>query len=200
MERQVKKSWQITCWIDSLLHLSDSYLAEGTALHYESWESMKILKFLDKYIEEYLLIFTTVATVLVLFLQVVTRFIFDFSLVWTEELARYLFIWMTFIGVSYAVKKDKHLRIDSLPLLFGGTGKFVIRTIANLLFFFFALVVLYYGGTGLEKVGRTTPGLGISYIWVYASILVGFFLTAIRLIQDQISIMSARRVSGVDEE
>ncbi|WP_158735830.1 TRAP transporter small permease [Alteribacillus sp. YIM 98480] len=146
---------------------------------------MKIIKFLDRYIEEYLLIFTTAVLVITLFIQVVTRNILGFTFPWTEELARYMFIWMLFIGVSYAVKKNKHLKIESLALLFKLNGRFFIRTVSNLAFLIFSVVVIYYGLNTAFGIQRTTPGLGISYGWVYASTLVGFSLAFIRLIQDQ---------------
>ncbi|ENH96140.1 C4-dicarboxylate transport system small permease [Gracilibacillus halophilus YIM-C55.5] len=131
-----------------------------------------------------------IVLVTILFAQVVMRNMMTFTFTWTEELARYLFIWTTFIGVSYAVKKNKHIKIDSLALLFKKNGNFVMRTISNLLFLAFAILVVYYGLNTVFGITRTTPGLGISYGWVYASTLVGFFLTVIRLIQDQWHITS----------
>ncbi|MFD2705759.1 TRAP transporter small permease [Salibacterium lacus] len=161
---------------------------------------MKILRFLDRYIEEYLLIITTVTIVFTLFFQIVMRYVFSNSLPWTEELARYLFIWSVFIGVSYAVKNNKHLKIDTLSMVFKRKGKLVIRTISNVLFLVFSVAAVYYGFNTMDSVARTTPGLNISYAWVYASTLVGFTLTSIRIIQDQWKVLSPRHTNEVDEE
>ncbi|WP_163539932.1 TRAP transporter small permease [Gracilibacillus sp. YIM 98692] len=159
----------------------------------------KVIQFLDRYIEEYLLIIMTTLLVITLFMQVVMRNLLDFTFPWTEELARYLFIWSVFIGVSYAVKKNKHIKIDSLSLLFRKNGKFIIGTISNLFFLAFSVLVVYYGVNTVFDITRLTPGLKISYGWVYASTLVGFILTAIRLLQNQwVIIMKWRNNEEVD--
>ncbi|KAB8132661.1 TRAP transporter small permease [Gracilibacillus oryzae] len=145
----------------------------------------KVLKYLDRHFEEYVLIILTTVLVATLFLQVVMRNVTGITFSWTEELARYVFIWSVFIGVSYAVKKNKHIKIDSLGLLFRRNGKFIISTFSNLVFLVFAIMAVYYGSTTVFEISRMTPGLGISYGWVYASTLIGFSLTLIRLIQSQ---------------
>ena len=59
------------------------------------------------------------AAILVVAAQVLWRYAFNNSLVWTEEASRYLFVWMTFLGTALAVKEGTHIRVtaftDSLP-------------------------------------------------------------------------------------
>ena len=46
-------------------------------------------------------------------MQVVTRYVFKIPLPWSEEMARYLFLWLTWVGASsYATKERKHVSID----------------------------------------------------------------------------------------
>ena len=54
------------------------------------------------------------ATIVVVTAQVVWRYAFNNSLVWTEELSRYLFVWMTFVGAALAVKESSHIRVSLL--------------------------------------------------------------------------------------
>ena len=63
---------------------------------------MKFLRFLNDHLEEYLLVFLMVVEVVVVFAQVVTRYVFHSPLAWSEELARYMFIWLVWIGAAYA--------------------------------------------------------------------------------------------------
>ena len=63
------------------------------------------------HLEEYLLVGSLVFSVLLVFLQVVMRTVFKNSLSWSEELARYLFIWQTWLGVSIAFKEDEHIKV-----------------------------------------------------------------------------------------
>ena len=73
-------------------------------------------KFLQKYdkFEEYLLIGTLVFNVLLIFSQILMRTIFNYSLSWTEELSRYIFIWQTWLGTSIALKYKQHIRVEIL--------------------------------------------------------------------------------------
>lgn len=50
--------------------------------------------------------------VILIFIQVIFRYLFNNSLNWTEELAKYLFVWMTFIGSASAFKDQIHIGVD----------------------------------------------------------------------------------------
>ena len=70
-------------------------------------------------IGDYLIATLFAATLVVITAQVLCRYVLNDSLVWTEELARYLFVWITFIGAALAVKEGTHIRValivDRLP-------------------------------------------------------------------------------------
>lgn len=61
--------------------------------------------------EEALLAATLGLTFLVLLLQVFSRYLFSWPLAWTEELARYLFVWSVFIGASQAMRHGEHIAV-----------------------------------------------------------------------------------------
>lgn len=148
---------------------------------------MKVLKWLDEHFEEYILIALSIFTVVVIFSQVVMRYVFNSSLSWSEEIARYGFIWLIYIGVSYGVKKRKHLRVDAITMLFEEKGTAVIKMIANILFLIFALVIAYYGLDIVTKITRESAALQIPMEYVYASLAIGMILTSIRLTQNIIT-------------
>ena len=54
-------------------------------------------------------------TVAVTLLQVVFRYVLGSSLSWSEELARYLFIWVIFLGVASAARRGQHMAVEALP-------------------------------------------------------------------------------------
>ena len=80
----------------------------------------KILQKYDKF-EEHLLIGTLVFNVLLIFSQILMRTIFNYSLSWTEELSRYIFIWQTWLGTSVALKYKQHIRVEILINFFKKT-------------------------------------------------------------------------------
>ncbi|MBB6448629.1 TRAP-type C4-dicarboxylate transport system permease small subunit [Geomicrobium halophilum] len=167
---------------------------------------MKILRWLDKHLEEYILVFlSALATVVVLY-NVFMRFVMNDSSSWAEELARFSFIWLILVGISYGVKTQRHISVDALLMAFKAKGKVIINIIANVLFLIFAITMVYFGydvaSTTLDR-GQVTPGLQIPMGVVYLAAPVGMFLTSIRLIQHiwgQISRLKTGDFEDVEEE
>ena len=50
---------------------------------------------------------------IIIFIQVVCRYVFQNSLTWSEEMARYMFVWLVYFSVSYTARREKHIRIDA---------------------------------------------------------------------------------------
>jgi TRAP-type C4-dicarboxylate transport system permease small subunit len=149
---------------------------------------MKVIKWIDRHIEEVFLVFFSVIMVAVIFLQVVMRQL-DNSLPWTEELARYSFIWLVYIGISYGVKKQRHIKVDVMLLLLRNKGKLLLNIVANLLFLVFCLFIIYYGYDISQKLlqwGQKSPANKIPMGIVYLATPIGMGLTSIRLVQNLI--------------
>ncbi|MBM6581199.1 TRAP transporter small permease [Microvirga sp. BT689] len=62
------------------------------------------------------------ATVGLSFVQVVLRYIFNNPQAWSEEVGRYLFVWITFLGSAVAFARDSHIKVDAIPALLGPAG------------------------------------------------------------------------------
>lgn len=159
---------------------------------------MGIIRWLDRHIEELLLIFFSTVMVVLIFLQVVMRQ-FDNSLSWSEELARYAFIWLVYIGISYGVKKQRHIKVDIILLLLKEKGQTILTIIANLFFIAFALFVIRYGfdiAMKLLDFGQKSAANQIPMGFIYMASPVGMGLTLIRLIQNLIKYINVLRGKG----
>ncbi len=104
-------------------------------------------KILDGY--QKLLRWLMVATVAILMvpitMQVISRYTALIpSYIWTEELSRFVFIWMVMLGAMIAVRDGTHFDIDLLPAL-KPRGNAMLRILSNLLVLVFALVYVYWG-------------------------------------------------------
>ncbi|MCC2816145.1 TRAP transporter small permease [Lachnoclostridium pacaense] len=70
-------------------------------------------------LEEYSLILSLAVMGIVLFVQIIMRTFFSAPLKWAEELARYLQIWITFLGIGYGIRRGSHIGMtllkDRLP-------------------------------------------------------------------------------------
>lgn len=147
---------------------------------------MKIIKALDKSLEYWILVLLSIITVVVVFAQVVCRLTAQ-SLPWSEELARYCFIWMVCIGTSYAVKDNKLTNVDIIVNLFGSKPRKTVLLIVNLLMIAFSAVVVFYGMAAVIKMlsfGQTSPALKIPKGYIYMAAPVGFGLAGIRSFQN----------------
>ena len=127
-------------------------------------------------------------------LQVFFRYVLNNSLSWSEELARYLFIWMIYIGISYGVKMDKHICVDAVYSFMPKGVKKWYAIVAYILFLVFAIAVVYFGilVVGMQiSSGQVSPAMGIPMQYIYAAPVVGMVLTAFRLIQKVIEALKA---------
>jgi len=113
-------------------------------------------------------------------LQVVTRYLFLYSISWLEELTRYLMIWMTFVGAALAVQKKANIGVDIVPVL--TKNKIVVgffNLLVNAITAVFACAYFFYS---LSLVNTTlafsqlTPAMRIPMYLMYASISVGALL------------------------
>ena len=97
------------------------------------------------HLEEYFLFVILTAMVAIIFIQVVMRYVFNNSLSWSEELARYMYVWVTWVGVSYSVRNGSHLRItmlrDRLPL----KGRQGLEILVTIVWIAFGLFGMYMG-------------------------------------------------------
>lgn len=93
----------------------------------------KVFMLLDKHLEEILLVFGTMVMILLIFYQVVMRRCFNSSIAWSEELARYIFIWQVWLAVPYTVTKGRHIRLEVLLDVVKPKGRFVLDMIFFLL-------------------------------------------------------------------
>lgn len=148
----------------------------------------RVALWLEHYYEPLLLIIILSATSIIVFAQVVARYVFDDAFYWSEEISRYLFIWLIYIALSYAVKTDKHIRMDSLVSLniLSDTGKKIVVFIADLIFLVFSLFIAYYGTQVLlvtVRRGQTMPSTELPMWLVYAAVPLGYFICSFRLVQ-----------------
>ena len=123
----------------------------------------KILNWLNDNAEMYICIVLLGLFSVILFIQVIARYVFNNSLSWSEESARYLFIWLVFIGISYGSKQMKHLRIDVFLNIFPKKIRPYILVLSDIIVMLFAAVVFYSAVTTVTKYMKThmaSPAIG----------------------------------------
>ena len=124
--------------------------------------------------------FLIAAMTILVFLQVIFRYLVDAPLDWSEEMASFAFVWMALLGASVGLKNDEHPRLDIIYQIFPDWIKMFCNLIINLAILFM-LVVLFIFGMQLTIAMQLqrTAALGYSISYVYAvlpiSAIVMFF-------------------------
>ncbi len=106
--------------------------------------------------------------VLMVFGNVVLRYVFNSGIVVSEELSRIFFVWLTFIGAILAVRDRAHLGMDTLVRKLSRPGKLACLAASQTLIF--GCCVLLSWGTWLQhEINATTvaPVTGMSTIWIF---------------------------------
>ena len=132
----------------------------------------------------------------VIFAQVVSRYLFNWTPEWSEELARYLFVWVVFIGSALIMGESGHLAVQFVPNHFKGTaaGK-ALQVIINFSGYVFILLLLVQGTKMMQVMTfQISPGLEIPMSWVYSVIPISAVLMLLYLVKDTMRIV--RDLSG----
>lgn len=143
-------------------------------------------KNLDDNAERWMLLVFYVVIVLTIGVEVVRRFALSYSSIWGEEVARYAFIYLAWIGAASAIKDRAHIRIDVILNFLSRTGQLLIYIFGDLVMLIISMLAFYYSMETLLtsiKFGSVTHGLGISQAWFLAAVPLGFSLMLFRLLQ-----------------
>ena len=117
---------------------------------------------------------------------VFTRYIMGAQSPWTEELARFLLIWIGILGAAFASGKRLHLAIDILPSSLEGNRKRLLENGINMIILLFAVAVLLIGGSRLvfvtSKLGQVSTSLDLPLAVVYAIVPIsGLFIVTYKI-------------------
>ena len=106
--------------------------------------------------------------------QVLSRYLFIVPAAWTEELARFLLIWIGMLGAAYAYRQGSHLGIDLLANKLDQAGRATLHRVVHIVCLLFAACVLLIGGWSLMsmtwELKQYSAAMGLPIAYVYAVI------------------------------
>jgi len=113
----------------------------------------------------------------IIFLQVIFRYVLHSSLTFSEELARYLFVWTVFMGSAVVARDNGHIVVGVLTERLKGKKAKYVKSAAYIFTMTF-VAILFYQGLRMMKLSsfQHSPALGISMSWVYLAIPVATFV------------------------
>ncbi|EJW09294.1 putative N-acetylneuraminate transporter [Rhodovulum sp. PH10] len=132
----------------------------------------------------------------IIFMQVITRYLLGFTFEWSEELARFLFVWVVFLGSALILGEDGHLSVELVPRLLKGTKPgLVLDVFINACGYVFILLLIVQGWVMTETMTfQESPGLGIPMSWVYVIMPVSGILMLLYHVRDTVKIV--RKIAG----
>jgi C4-dicarboxylate transporter DctQ subunit len=139
-----------------------------------------------EHFEEGLIAFLMASMTLVTFMQVVARYVFNYSFVWALELTGVMFAWLIFTGMSYGVRVGAHIGVDAVVKTLSAGPARMVGIVATILCIVYASIVFFGGFTYVRKmydVGILMQDIPIQQ-WIPRVILpLGFALLAFRFAQ-----------------
>ena len=157
------------------------------------------LKFLKGF-EKTFVVTLTIAMVFVTFLQVIFRVFLDNPLAWSEELSRYLFVWIVFIGGAWAVSGDAHFKMDFLTTVVPDKYKKVLDIFSSICMIAFALIMVVYGWRLAMSVNtQLSPALRVKMTIPYSALPISGLLIIIHAVELIISNVKKPKLNGKED-
>ncbi len=155
-----------------------------------------MLQALDKNAERWALLVFYVMLVVTMAVEVLRRELFSYSSIWGEEIVRYSFIYLAWIGAAAAVKERGHIRIDVIMHYLPPRAKALLYVFGDMVMAAVALVAVYWSWETVmvsAKFGSVSHGLRVSMIWFLLAVPIGFGLMLLRLVQSFLRDLRALR-------
>ena len=129
-----------------------------------------------------------------IFSQVISRYGFGYTPEWSEELARYLFVYVVFLGSALIMGESGHLAVEFLPNRYKGTAFVKFLALLSLVCGYLFVLILLVQGSKMTQVMtfQESPGMGISMSYVYVVIPVSAVLMMLYLFRDTLRIIKGQ--------
>lgn len=115
-------------------------------------------------------------TVIVVIMNVFTRYVLKFTFFWAEELAVGCFVWTIFLGTAAAYKEKALIGVEALVVLLPKKARDVLAFFTYLLLLILCSVMLYFSFTYVASSSKITAALEVSYAYINTSIIISFAL------------------------
>ena len=146
----------------------------------------KLWVFLERHAEEVIAGVCVVVMTVLVFFQVVMRYVFHAPTSWSDEIAVYAMVWSVYISTSWAVRERAHIRVMNLINLFPTKIALALTMLSDLIWFAFAIFLTWQSvllHVSMWDMQFDSPVLGIAQKWPYLCLVFGFGLMTLRMVQ-----------------
>ncbi|MEJ8572648.1 TRAP transporter small permease [Microbaculum marinum] len=135
------------------------------------------------------------AILIIMMVQVVARYVFNASLIWAEEICRYILVWITFLFIGLAFQRGELVTVDILTIKLSAKAQFILKSIVSIpVLAFLVLMVInsydFFGRFHMQTIPAvdfiwesiTGHAAGVSILWVYHSVTIGCTLLVVHIL------------------
>ena len=142
-----------------------------------------------QWVTEYTLFLLVAAMVVIVFAQVIFRFVLRASLPWSEEAARYIMVWISTLGAGIGIRRKGHIGVEAVVMLLPAAFKKAVAALAALVASGFFLGVAVYGVKICRVVAaQESPAMEISMALPYSSLVVGGLLMLLYSLEELLNL------------
>ena len=157
---------------------------------------LSVFRFMDRMINWFLALLMAAMSA-VITAQVWYRFVLNDPLSWSEELGRYLFVWISFMGAAAGVRYQVHLGIELLDKVLSPNAYRYVVIAVNLLIQIFLLTIIYWGFKILGVIRlQTSPSMNISMLYPYLAVPVGSIFMLINSVRISVAAFRNRQLTA----
>lgn len=146
----------------------------------------RVLKFIDDYFEEIIGVVMLAVCLTLIFIGVVMRLTFKSGIPWQEELSRILYVLVVYVGASYGMKSQDHIRITFVRDMLPPLGKKIMEIFTDVVWVGFNIAVVVISLQVYPKLQRFVGESAILEIplhYIFLTVPIGMVLVTLRLIQ-----------------
>jgi len=162
------------------------------------------LKTFERYfvaLNKWALVLLLGAMAVIVFANVSLRYLTNFSITWSEEVARYLMIWMTFIGAGLALRAGGHVAVGNFQEMLGTKSQRALRILILCLLLAFFAIMIWMGMDYMDRARfQLTPATRISFSYIYAAMPIGFSLLIVHLLLVARSFVMENRFAEIEAD
>lgn len=160
---------------------------------YKMGGSVSTLLSIDRYVRlglRWAIISLMVSMTILVFLQVVFRYVWDNPLAWSEEIARFFFVWITFLSAANLLRIGQHISVKTFVEMLPPVPRICAEAIGHLVVLACSIMFLFGGiGITIDEWMQRSPSLQIEMGWIYLVIPIASFLMVVWTIVDLTSML-----------
>lgn len=120
--------------------------------------------------------------------QVAARYVFRSPIAWTEELARFVLIWLAFMGAAFVMGEGRHITVDVVSRMLSRRGRLALECVSSVAVLVACAMLLPAGLAFARQMGSVrSPALQIPMSWWYWAAGAGFVLLALHTLANLIA-------------